>query len=86
MYAFHCIFFYVGKCFQWGWCSQSCANGEELRRRGCNNPAPESGGKDCEGAGTEKRFCNDFPCPSETFFYLFVIYSFVINNKFCRIT
>ena len=46
----------------WSSCSVSCNVGEQLRRRSCNNPSPEFGGKKCEGQETEMRACNLGKC------------------------
>ena len=47
----------------WGSCSVSCGGGERIRRRSCNNPAPENGGLDCQGAVEEIQTCNGGGCP-----------------------
>ena len=33
----------------WTSCSKSCARGEKIRIRECDNPAPDHGGEDCFG-------------------------------------
>lgn len=46
-------------------CSKSCANGILFRRRNCNNPVPQHGGRNCShlGPAIDIRQCNVFPCP-----------------------
>ncbi|KAL8203958.1 UNVERIFIED_CONTAM: hypothetical protein K2H54_065671 [Gekko kuhli] len=40
------------------WSSWSpCVRGERTRTRECNNPAPKSRGRQCEGAALERRRC-----------------------------
>jgi len=53
----------------WTACSKSCGvGGMRVRERGCNNPAPENGGKYCEGEGEAVEACNEEPCqPGEYF-------------------
>lgn len=45
-------------------CNASCGGGIMVRKRSCNNPDPQHGGKDCKGLGTavEEKNCNSFPC------------------------
>ncbi|XP_065056205.1 uncharacterized protein LOC135684538 [Rhopilema esculentum] len=43
-------------------CSVLCGIGFKYRSRQCNNPAPENGGKDCEGELTEAAECNPIHC------------------------
>ena len=40
------------------------------RHRYCNNPVPENGGDDCEGADVETASCGEEPCPSKYCFGL----------------
>ncbi|XP_025956587.1 complement component C9-like [Dromaius novaehollandiae] len=37
----------------------ACVNGESTRTRECNNPAPEAGGRPCQGENIEKRPCGE---------------------------
>ncbi|XP_039248576.2 thrombospondin-1-like [Styela clava] len=47
----------------WGPCSVSCGEGVNTRIRECNAPAPQLGGKDCEGASRENKVCFQPHCP-----------------------
>nr|XP_061831771.1 hemicentin-1-like isoform X1 [Nerophis lumbriciformis] len=47
----------------WGACSVSCAGGTRQRTRLCANPAPQHGGRQCEGNDVHIDFCNSDPCP-----------------------
>ena len=50
---------------EFGDCSASCGGGVQSRTRTCTNPAPQHGGKDCDGLAEESRECNSQPCPSK---------------------
>eukprot|EP00794_Sanderia_malayensis_P012311 gene12311-13581_t len=41
----------------WGTCSKTCDEGKRDRRRECDNPAPENGGKPCKGEGKDTDVC-----------------------------
>lgn len=45
-------------------CNATCGGGIMVRKRSCNNPEPQHGGKNCKGLGTavEEKNCNSFPC------------------------
>lgn len=50
---------------QWGaWteCSVSCGGGVKFRRRLCDNPSPQSGGRGCLGDAEQQRDCNTHLC------------------------
>ncbi|KAF7648727.1 hypothetical protein LDENG_00152740 [Lucifuga dentata] len=50
---------------QWGaWteCSLPCGGGVTFRRRQCDNPPPQSGGRGCLGAAEQQRDCNTHLC------------------------
>ncbi|KAH9500753.1 Hemicentin-1, partial [Bulinus truncatus] len=47
----------------WGPCSTSCGKGDKTRRRSCNNPRPEYGGRDCIGPTIEYASCVIESCP-----------------------
>ncbi|XP_052715476.1 A disintegrin and metalloproteinase with thrombospondin motifs adt-1-like isoform X1 [Crassostrea angulata] len=47
----------------WSVCSKSCEGGYKVRRRLCNSPTPEYGGKNCIGNGSQNLACNELPCP-----------------------
>lgn len=46
-------------------CSVSCGSGFKIRRRTCDNPVPDYGGRDCErlGPSFERLVCAREPCP-----------------------
>ncbi|XP_061186916.1 coadhesin-like [Saccostrea echinata] len=52
---------------EWGTCTVSCGGGmqERSQTRTCTNPAPQYGGKTCEGESinTEEQECNTHHCP-----------------------
>ena len=50
---------------EFGSCSKSCGGGIETRHRKCNNPKPQNGGKNCAGALSESRSCNNELCPGK---------------------
>lgn len=50
----------------WGACSVSCGGGTRQRTRLCASPAPQNGGRQCEGNDVHIDFCNSEPCPSES--------------------
>ncbi|MEQ2163443.1 hypothetical protein GOODEAATRI_030219, partial [Goodea atripinnis] len=47
----------------WGPCSVSCGGGSRKRTRLCASPAPQHGGRKCEGNDVHTDFCNGDPCP-----------------------
>ncbi|XP_039268950.2 hemicentin-1-like [Styela clava] len=47
----------------WLPCSATCDEGVSVRNRACNNPAPTTGGRKCEGSDTMSRICNLKNCP-----------------------
>ncbi|NWQ77372.1 HMCN1 protein, partial [Columbina picui] len=55
-----------GKWAAWGsWsaCAVSCGGGSRQRTRRCADPAPQFGGRKCEGNDVQIDFCNSDPCP-----------------------
>ena len=47
---------------EWTVCSSSCGGGLQIRSRKCNNPAPQNGGKDCQGSLIDSRKCSILAC------------------------
>ncbi|XP_056307202.1 SCO-spondin-like [Danio aesculapii] len=50
---------------QWGaWsdCSAQCGGGVKLRDRQCDNPAPQSSGRQCAGSERQQKHCNTHNC------------------------
>jgi len=41
----------------WSKCSVSCGNGTMSRLRVCDDPAPDNGGKECDGVHIEYNEC-----------------------------
>ncbi|XP_029943604.1 SCO-spondin, partial [Salarias fasciatus] len=48
---------------RWSHCTKSCGGGVRSRRRECDSPSPEGGGRYCEGLRTEVTVCNADHCP-----------------------
>ncbi|XP_060552023.1 hemicentin-1-like isoform X2 [Ruditapes philippinarum] len=46
----------------WDPCSVTCNEGTRLRRRLCDNPAPQAGGANCDGEAVEIKSCNKRGC------------------------
>ncbi|XP_032223331.2 SCO-spondin isoform X3 [Nematostella vectensis] len=51
-----------GQWSDWSVCSRTCDGGFQKRERKCDSPAPQHGGKQCEGATVKKRICNPHRC------------------------
>ena len=50
----------------WSTCTKSCKQGKQSRTRECNSPAPQYGGKKCDGEAKESQICNqNVPCPGK---------------------
>ena len=49
----------------WTECTVSCGGGNKTRGRRCDNPAPQSAGKDCDGDLTATKPCNEDLCASK---------------------
>ncbi|KAJ7986246.1 hypothetical protein DPEC_G00337960 [Dallia pectoralis] len=47
----------------WGTCSVSCGGGTRQRTRLCTSPAPQHGGRQCEGNHMHIDYCNSDLCP-----------------------
>uniref|UniRef100_A0A7N9AUD5 Thrombospondin 1b n=1 Tax=Mastacembelus armatus TaxID=205130 RepID=A0A7N9AUD5_9TELE len=47
----------------WDTCSLTCGGGAQTRKRLCNDPAPQYGGKDCLGDAKDTQMCNKKACP-----------------------
>lgn len=56
---------------EWGPCTKSCGGGEQRRTRGCTNPPPANGGRNCIGEQKQTQACNQNACPGELLEYLF---------------
>ena len=55
-----------GEWGEWSTCTKTCKGGKQSRTRECNSPAPQHGGKKCDGEAQESQVCNqNVPCPSE---------------------
>ncbi|WAR06501.1 LOW QUALITY PROTEIN: SRPX2-like protein, partial [Mya arenaria] len=55
-----------GKWSTWGnWseCTRTCGDGIVTRKRLCNNPTPDNGGKTCVGEDIDAKDCNNTDCP-----------------------
>lgn len=49
----------------WSKCSVVCGGGFRLRRRICNNPAPQNDGIECSGCSIDYEICNAHKCPEK---------------------
>ncbi|KAL9971012.1 hypothetical protein ACROYT_G023488 [Oculina patagonica] len=47
----------------WSACTTSCGPGTRERKRSCNSPAPQYGGKPCSGSEKQVGDCSYRPCP-----------------------
>ena len=47
-------------------CSVSCGIGIAVRKRKCDNPLPQNGGKNCAGDDTQTQTCTKPKCPGRT--------------------
>ena len=47
----------------WDECSTPCGGGYRIRRRRCDNPAPQNEGQDCQGCHLDYEQCNTHACP-----------------------
>ena len=70
------IFSYLvdGQWSQWGMygkCSVTCGGGFKYRSRKCDNPAPASGGKNCQGPSFQSVVCETQACPGKFLFFSF---------------
>nr|CAD7441943.1 unnamed protein product [Timema bartmani] len=46
----------------WEECSAPCGGGYRVRRRRCDNPAPQHGGQECQGCHLDYEQCNSHVC------------------------
>lgn len=46
----------------WSSCSTTCGDGVQQSTRACDNPAPVSNGKQCDGEGTQTKTCKLMEC------------------------
>lgn len=51
-----------------GSCTNICGGGTQTRSRKCTNPAPANGGRNCEGASSETKACNEHRCSGKSVF------------------
>ncbi|XP_021358087.1 uncharacterized protein LOC110453459 [Mizuhopecten yessoensis] len=74
----------------WSVCSASCGNGTTVRKRLCNNPTPDHGGKDCVGENTDimicnvENFCTNLTTPSNSI--LFCNWETAMDAVYCTLT
>ncbi|KAM8967216.1 LOW QUALITY PROTEIN: SCO-spondin-like [Pelodytes ibericus] len=45
-------------------CSVTCGEGIQTRSRKCDNPAPQNGGRPCQGDQQQNRTCQELDCPA----------------------
>ena len=57
-----------GEWSKWSTCTKTCKQGKQSRTRECNSPAPQYGGKKCDGESKDSRVCNEkVPCPGNNY-------------------
>lgn len=57
-----------GQWGQWSACTKTCKEGKQSRKRECNSPTPQYGGKACEGKAVGIRICYaNVPCPGQLY-------------------
>ena len=55
-----------GEWSKWSTCTKTCKQGKQSRKRKCNSPAAQYGGKKCDGQPSETQACNqNVQCPGE---------------------
>ena len=70
-----------GEWSEWSTCTKSCKQGKQSRTRECNSPAPQYGGKDCDGKPKETQICNEkVPCPGKAGIYIRFFKYFVVSS------
>ena len=70
---------------KWTTCSKTCGGGYMSRSRTCNNPAPQNGGRPCQGPSSERTSCNDQKCPGRRCIDLIVIVCAVVSHSACQV-
>ena len=70
---------------KWTTCSKTCGGGYMSRSRTCNNPAPQNGGRPCQGPSSERTSCNDQKCPGRRCIDLIVIVCVVVSHSACQV-
>ena len=58
-----------GEYGNWTQCSKTCGGGNQIRTRVVATQA-RNGGKQCDGANTDLKLCNEFPCPGKLHTFL----------------
>lgn len=51
----------------WSACTTSCGPGTRERKRSCNSPPPQFGGKPCSGSERQVGDCSYRPCPGKEY-------------------
>lgn len=73
----------------WGACSVSCGGGTRQRTRLCASPAPQHGGRQCEGNNVHIDFCNSEPCPGECLNTVWLshtsVHTVMLTNTHCEL-
>lgn len=70
---------------KWTSCSKTCGGGYMSRSRTCNNPAPQNGGRPCQGPSSERTSCNDQKCPGRRCIDLIVIVCAAVSHSACEV-
>jgi len=52
-----------GEWSSWSTCTKTCGEGNSIKERKCNNPAPSGGGSNCIGDSEKRKDCNVESCP-----------------------
>nr|CAB3219994.1 A disintegrin and metalloproteinase with thrombospondin motifs 18 [Phallusia mammillata] len=52
-----------GEYGHWSSCTRTCGGGVQFRKRSCDNPRPQYGGRHCDGENKIYQMCNTRTCP-----------------------
>lgn len=65
----------------WKACTITCGNGQQSRRRYCDNPVPENNGVYCLGQGFDYNSCTLPACPGDKLSYYFIFHICVLHSN-----
>ena len=74
-----------GEWGEWSTCTKTCKQGKQSRTRECNSPAPQYGGKNCDGEAKETQICNKMvPCPGKMGIAPVCLFCCVVEIIYCK--